>query len=178
MHAIPHLSNVLLSSCEIDCSANCSNAFTATIMRWDFSVDSRDTESIQSATSLSGLFTSREPGYQDTGMTVTQFRASAEVAKLHHVWVCVFYIGTNNKTIISDQTFQLAIRRVRLLFHYLSQLLVSWSVGLEEHSNEGHWKSCCGGRELVRNKGWDLRNWFFMASLSCMTKRPASTSAV
>ncbi len=64
MHAIPHL---ILSSCEPDCFANCSNAFPATVMRWNFS-----SESIQSATSLSGSFTSGEPCYQDTGMTVTQ----------------------------------------------------------------------------------------------------------
>lgn len=143
MHAIPHL---ILSSCEPDCFANCSNAFPATIMRWNFS-----SESIQSATSLSGSFTSGEPCYQDTGMTVTQ-HSPQQKWPYCIIYICVCYIDIYNT---SSQTIQLSMKKSDA-FVSLSRSPSSQCdlLGLKDtvmKATDKEWKSCCGGRELMRN---------------------------
>ncbi len=145
MHAIPHLT---LSSCEPDCFANYSNALPASVMRWNFS-----SESIQSATRLSGSFTSEAPCYQDTGMTVTQHSLQQKWPNcIIYIYVC--YIDLNNTI---SQTIQLSVKKSDA-FVSLSQSPSSQCdlLGLKDtvmKATDKEWKSCCGGRELMRNWG-------------------------
>lgn len=82
-------------------------------------------------------------------MTVNTALTSAEVAKLHHFYICECYIDTNYT---SSQTIQLFVKKCDA-FDSLSQSL-SPLFGLKDtiiKATDKEWKSCCGGRELTRN---------------------------
>lgn len=104
MHAIPHL---ILSSCEPDCFVNCSNAFPATVMRWNFI--RVNTISYKFVIYKWGALLPRYRNDCHTALT------SAKVAILHHLYMCVLYW----QIIQAVKQFSCLWRSLMFLFHYL-----------------------------------------------------------